>query len=72
MRFVQAASEIEAEHVAVELVKQDPKFVGIVLNESGDPPMIHVEDIEEVEPGDVPEIAPGFAFYPASQDADEC
>src|SRR5713226_7722507 len=70
-RFVQAASEIEAENAAVELIKQDPKLVGIVLNGSADSPMIYVEDIEEVEAKEVPEVAPGFSFYPGSQDSDE-
>jgi hypothetical protein len=71
MRFVRAASEIEAEHAAVQLIKQDPKLVGIVLNDSGDPPMIHVENIDEIEAEEVPEVAPGFSFYPANQDATE-
>jgi hypothetical protein len=65
------ASEIEAEYAAVELIKQDPKLVGIVLNDSGDPPRIHVEDIDEVEPEEMPGVAPGFSFYPANQDAEE-
>ncbi len=69
VRFMEAATEIEAESAAVELVKRDPKLAGLVLNESTDPPMIHVGEIDQVEAEQVPEIAPGFSFYPASQDA---
>lgn len=69
-RFVQAASEIEAESAAVELIKQDPKLGRSVLNERADPPIMFVEDVDEVEVEDVPHVTPGFAFYPASQDSD--
>jgi hypothetical protein len=69
-RFVQAASEIEAESAAVELIRQDPKLGRSVLNERADPPTIHVEDVDEVAVDDVPQVTPGFAFYPASQDSD--
>ena len=68
---MQVASEIEAENATVELIKQDPKLVGIVLNDSADPPMIYVEDVDEVETNEVPEATPGFSFYPARQESDE-
>jgi hypothetical protein len=68
---VQAASETEAERAAVEFIRQDPKLDGIVLNDSADPPMIHASEVDEVEPGEVPLVAPGFSFYPASQDSEE-
>lgn len=63
-RFVEAASVEEAKQHAVQLVREDPKLAGTVLNESSDPPIICVEEIAEVASFDTVGSSPaGFAFY---------
>ena len=50
---------------ALQLVREDPKLAGMVLNESSDPPMLSVSEIEKVESFEEFEsVPPGFTFYP--------
>jgi len=68
-RFVQADSSESAELLAVDLLRQDKKLRSI-LNWRSDLPRIFAEEIGAVHADDVPEIAPGYAFFPA-EDASE-
>ena len=67
-RYVVAGDLREAELAAVQLLRGDPKLQQ-ALNEKDDPPMIYAEGIIEVEPGDIPDVAPGLAFYAEDEDA---
>ena len=64
-RFVQAASESEAELLAVAVVKSDPGLVKAVLNERSDPPMINIEEVEPVVTPDGP--GSGYTFFAAAE-----
>jgi hypothetical protein len=68
-RFVRAQSTEEAEQAAIQLLREDSKLRGL-LNEPGDPPMIHMEDLFELDP-QPPEVPQqqGFVFYPEEPDA---
>ena len=61
-RFVEAGNEEEAELAAVQLIRDDSKLKG-VLNEKRDPPLIHVENIEESHDRDPEYPNTGFVFY---------
>src|SRR5262245_32714280 len=63
-RFVQAKSAAGAEVLAVDLIRHDKKLRG-VHNLRSDPPLIFAEKISEVSTDDVPDIAAGYAFFPA-------
>ena len=59
-RFVEAQDAEQAEALAVELIKSDPKLSNIVLNKRGDSPRVYVEEIEEVKRL---RAQAGYAFY---------
>ena len=59
-RFVEAEDAEQAEALAVELIKSDPKLSNIVLNKRGDSPRVYVEEIEEVKRL---RAQAGYAFY---------
>ena len=62
--FIEAENEEEAELKAIDLIRNDPKLKDGVLNPKSDPPMMFVEEVEEVECF-VGEGLPrtGFAFF---------
>jgi len=47
--FVEAANAEQAEAVAVELLRNDPKLRNVSENQACDRPVIEVESIEEVQ-----------------------
>ena len=59
-RFVEATNEAEAETVAVSLLRQDENLRGNVLNTADDPPMIYVDEVEQVNGL---QQAQGFTFF---------
>jgi hypothetical protein len=49
----------------MKMLRADPKLVKTVLNDKSDPPMMYVEEIEELESFEgCPVPGTGFAFYP--------
>ena len=63
--FVEALNEETAELKATELLWNDHRLIGSMLNTESDSPMIFVEEIEELESFDgltLPRT--GFSFYP--------
>jgi hypothetical protein len=63
-RFVRASGPEEAEAKAVELVRDDEQFRGNVLNETDDPPMLYVEEVERLGPlRGLGGANAGFTFY---------
>lgn len=63
-RFVEASNETEAEHMAVEVLRQDPRLRGGVLNDRSDPPLLFAEEIVKLSADvAIEDTAPGFAFY---------
>lgn len=64
-RFVEAQSQEEAENVVINILRDEPKLTGIVLNEREDPPMMYIVEIEELDHfDDQHTLATGFAFFP--------
>lgn len=64
-RFVEAESEVAAEYAVMDILRSDPKLVKGVLNEESDPPMMYVEELEELESmKGYPVPGTGFTFYP--------
>ena len=59
-RFVEAGGREEAEQVAVAALRREEQLRSCVLNPEDDPPMMYVEEIEEVESL---QESRGFAFY---------
>ncbi|HJP95836.1 MAG TPA: hypothetical protein VJ843_00535 [Candidatus Saccharimonadales bacterium] len=65
-RFVEAKDAEQAEAIAVELIKRDTKLSETVLNKRGDSPMLHAEEVEEVEESGA---QLGYAFYSEEESA---
>ncbi len=64
-RFVNAATPEIASASAIAAVRSAPKLHGLILNDSDDPPLFFVDEIEEVSELEVPEVESGFAFFEA-------
>ncbi|MEW6127167.1 MAG: hypothetical protein AB1757_09020 [Acidobacteriota bacterium] len=63
-RIIEAASMEEAEILAIDLLKQDARLKAIVRNQSDDPPMLYIEEKEEIQSGDLNNINnTGFSWY---------
>lgn len=62
-RFIKAANPHEASTSAIAAVRLDTKLDGLVLNDVDDPPLLFVDEIEEVSELAVPEVEPGFVFF---------
>ena len=63
-RVVDAQNPGEAELAAVNLVREDSRLKGNVLNELDDPPMLYAEEIEEIEESDSEEnVNTGFSWF---------
>lgn len=63
-RWVDAPDAREAELRAVQMIRDDPRFEGIVLNEPDDPPRILVDDLVPMEPGEErADPGSGYTFY---------
>jgi len=67
-RVVEAADGVEAERLALEMLRQDRWLTDATLNDRSDPPTIHVEEVVEAEPPDEGERTPGLSFYPSGDD----
>lgn len=48
MLFLEAASPVLAEQMAVEQVRDDKALLKVARNSKEDPPTIHIEEIEEL------------------------
>jgi hypothetical protein len=68
VRFVKARDAVEAEHAALELFRREGKLAP--LNDRGDPPRVFVDEIDDVDPADVPQVVPGLVFFPDEREAD--
>lgn len=68
-RFATANDEEAAEALAVTMIKSDPELIQAVINEPSDPPMIYLEDLEEIANFDTE--GSGYTFFMAEdEDAD--
>ena len=64
--FVEALDEQGAEFKAMQLLRTDPKLVNITLNSKSNPPMMYMEEIEELETfAGLHLPRTGFAFFTA-------
>jgi hypothetical protein len=63
-RVVDAQNPDEAELAAVDLVREDSRLRGNILNERDDPPMLYAEEVEEIEESDGAEnVNTGFSWF---------
>jgi hypothetical protein len=63
-RVVDALNPDEAELVAVDVVREDPRLKDNVLNERDDPPMLRTEEVEEIEESDSEKnVDTGLSWY---------
>lgn len=67
-RFVEGSDFSKIEERAIAEIRDEPKLKNGLLNRVEDPPMIFVQEIVEIDADTVPEIRPGFAFFPAAND----
>lgn len=64
-RYVEARNKEAAEHVVMDMLRDDPKLTNGVLNDKSDPPMMYAEEVEEIDSfAALPLPGAGFAFYP--------
>ncbi len=62
--FVEALDEQGAEFKAMQLLRTDQKLVSITLNSKSNPPMMYMEEIEELETFEGRNLPrTGFAFF---------
>ena len=63
-RVVEAPDTVQAESVAIESVRTTQSLRDLVRNDPGDPPVMQVEELVEIEPGAPTEKVPtGFIWY---------
>lgn len=60
-RFVEAVDEDHAEQTAVDLIRNDARLREAVHNERSDPPMIFLEEIDEIATFE--SQGAGYTFY---------
>lgn len=69
-RFVEASRREDAEHDALDRIKNDAELRAAVLNPDNIAPELFIEELVEVEADNVPENkGAGFSFYPGESDA---
>ena len=69
-RFVEARDEGEAESKIIEMLRNDAVLVALTRNERSDPPMMYVEEIEELKSfGKFNVPGSGFTWYQEQGDA---
>jgi hypothetical protein len=69
-RFVEASRREDAEHDALDRIKNDAELRAAVLNADNIAPELFIEELVEVEADSVPEDkGAGFSFYPRESDA---
>jgi hypothetical protein len=73
-RFVEAESLDDAERIAVEKLRASEKLRSLTLNDPGNRPIIHVEEVTELPSfDDAGSLEPGFIWYeedPGNDDVD--
>ena len=63
--FVEGQDEEQAEQRAMALLRNDKEFRRSVLNEQSDPPMMFVDEIDELESFEGVNLPrTGFSFFP--------
>lgn len=63
--FVEAKDDEQADERAIDLLRNDQEFRVSVLNEHSDPPMMFVEEVEELTSfEDLHLPRTGFSFFP--------
>ena len=69
-RFIETQSKEEAEHLGVQMIRDETDLFSGLLNDASDPPVIYVEEIEEIDLLDGivnPDL--GYTFYPEENNA---
>lgn len=62
-RFVEANDASRAGAAAIVVMKSEPRLQDGPLNDAADPPMIYVDQIEEVHESAIPSVTHGLAFF---------
>ena len=70
--YVEALDDEGGELKAMELLRNDQKLVSVTLNSKSDPPMMYMEEIEELETFEGLNLPrTGFAFFTAEDSEGE-
>lgn len=62
-QFIQAETLDEACASAIAAVRANKKLDGLVLNDEDNPPVLVVDEVEEISELDVSKVEPGFVFF---------
>ena len=63
-RYIEANDPEEAELNAVKIIREDNQLTETIKNEQSDPPMIHLESLDELRSFDSVELpGTGYTFY---------
>lgn len=66
--FIEAFTPSDAESRAIDLLREDPGFMDMLLNSDDDPVSLSVDEIHEIESFDGHKLPrDGFMLYPAKE-----
>lgn len=68
-RYVEASDSERAGHRALEVVRSDPKLLLSTGKEELDGMSLTVDGVEAVPSASVPDVQPGFAFFPLDEES---
>ncbi len=64
-RYVEAENSEAAEQKAVDIIRNDKEFMGVIINEAGDQPMVYLDQLYEVESFENESVpGQGYTFFP--------
>ena len=67
-RFVKASNITKAESIALKQLRAEPMLAKPEGFTPSDNIRVFFEEIEEVKPSDVPEVKPGYTWYPMDEE----
>jgi hypothetical protein len=70
-RDVEAESFEGAELIAVDLIRNEEQIKEVTLNTASDPPMLFLEEIRELKPGEESINGSGYTYYREDEDSRE-
>ncbi len=63
-RIVESPDRAAAEHAAVQMIRETQRLRDLVRNDPGDPPLMDVTSIDELQAGErIENREPGFVWY---------
>lgn len=62
-RFIEGKTPYLAGTSAIAKVRADAKLDGLILNDENDPPMLFVDEVEEISEFNIPDVNLGFVLF---------